>query len=221
MAASFRAKDSGTVVGANIILNRPAGTADGDTMLTVLSVGGSAIAITPPGGWTLEQRTDVTGFSVAVYSRVASSEPTTYTWTFGVTTATGHWAVWQGGDQLDAVALLSTQGNTSAAQIQIPSVTMRDDDEMLVAVYGTLANSATTPPLNMTERSDENTPGGSSAIATQFSQGPGESGVRSATAGSANVSVGMMMTIRSSRRLVESYETVNFGTEESEDVLFT
>ncbi len=221
MAAAFRAKDSGTVVGVNLVLSRPAGTADGDTLLTVLAVGGSAISITPPGGWDLEQRTDATGISLAIYSRIASSEPTSYTWTFDATTASGHWLAFSGGDQLDAIATLAAQANASAAEIQIPNATARDDDEMLVAAYATVANSATTPPAAMTERSDETTAAGSSAVATQFSQGPGQTSVRSATAGSAAINIGMMMTIRASRKLVETYETVNFGTEELEEVLMT
>ncbi len=63
----------------------PAGVSDGHFLLALIHVsGGSSAVVTPPAGWTLYQRTNEgTTRAALIYYKVASSEPASYTWTFG------------------------------------------------------------------------------------------------------------------------------------------
>ena len=78
------ANDGGT--GDPVVVTAPAGIVDGDLLLAfVYNSGASNTVVTPPSGWTL---VDTTNDSPAdddimwLYTKVASSEPSTYTWSF-------------------------------------------------------------------------------------------------------------------------------------------
>lgn len=86
MAIAFVNAQTAQLNAANTTLavNTPTGIADGNLMITILELN-AAVTVTPPGGWT-----HLTGFAVTSgtnvvdgYYRVASSEPASYTWTFG------------------------------------------------------------------------------------------------------------------------------------------
>ena len=71
--------------GTSLAINVPSGISNGDVMITVLELN-AAVTITQPGGWTNVG----SGFPVTngtnvldAWYRVASSEPASYTWTFG------------------------------------------------------------------------------------------------------------------------------------------
>src|SRR5688500_11767514 len=92
---------SGNVVDG-VVVDRPTGTADGDLLIliahgSVPTNSGNAPGINTPSGWTLVDTTFLNstigarGNRIAVFSKVASSEPANYTITFtnGFSTATG------------------------------------------------------------------------------------------------------------------------------------
>lgn len=100
MAISFVAESltSGQNTGAvSAVVSVPTGTADDDVMIAYgFAINGSASVptITVPSGWTtIDEDDDVseggaTKFKVGMYYRVASSEPSNYTWTYPLDTGT-------------------------------------------------------------------------------------------------------------------------------------
>src|SRR5688572_2066374 len=86
MSVAFQAIETvGTPANSTTLaVNVPAGTQDGDLLLTRIAVFSNR-TITPPAGgaWTLiREDADATVFTkVQSYYRVASSEPASYTWT--------------------------------------------------------------------------------------------------------------------------------------------
>ncbi len=88
MAITFRAGSPGTGSSSSLTVNVPSGTANNDVMVAAIGVQagiGSNASITAPSGWTQQGTTQQTNgvISLAVFTRVASSEPASYTWTFG------------------------------------------------------------------------------------------------------------------------------------------
>lgn len=225
MAATFRAKASTNINGLNITVSKPAGTVDDDTMIAMINTNNSGTSLTPPAAWTLIDRTSDasgTGVSQAVYSKIASSEGASYTWVQGASTdATGVILSFFGGDPLEAIRGAVAQANVSSTEVAIPSLTMDAPDLMLVALYSSAGGLTFTAPTGMTEKSDEQSTLVSGSSAIEFSQGPGETGVRAAVSSIAGVSVGLILAIGPSRRILETYEEVVFGTEDTEEVLFT
>lgn len=79
---SFRQKATGgNSTAANVTVNVPAGTADNDVMLFVLSKDDTG-AVTWPGGWNILQEATANSFYLGIGWRRASSEPASYTWNF-------------------------------------------------------------------------------------------------------------------------------------------
>jgi hypothetical protein len=220
MGARFRAATSVSVIAAGVSVSKPTGTVDNDTIIVFITVPGSGTSITEPAGWALVKRQDATGISIAAYSKIAASEGGSWNWTLGGSvTASGHALSFEGGDPLEAVNDVTSQANVSGTNIPIPSLSMPTSEMMLVAGYVTGANVTHTAPTDMIERTDV-AASHSASTATQFGQGPGDTGTRFATASSAAINIGMILSIGESRRIVDSYEIVQFGTEEREEVRF-
>lgn len=75
--ATTPATNSGSQSGSTVVVPVPTGTQNGDLMIAIVNATGAII--TPPAGWTeIVSQSDTRG-----YSRVASSEPASYTWTIG------------------------------------------------------------------------------------------------------------------------------------------
>jgi len=70
----------------DIVVAKPVGTLDGDLMVAIINLGGNAALGSPPLGWThlgaspSKVALDVYWSSVVVQAKIASSEPTDYTW---------------------------------------------------------------------------------------------------------------------------------------------
>ncbi len=72
-----------TAVSSNLtslVMNMPSGVADGNLLIALGVVDGNP-ALTAPAGWTTEQQWNGSAPISKVLSRVASSEPSSYTWT--------------------------------------------------------------------------------------------------------------------------------------------
>lgn len=72
----------------SIVVPLPAGVVDGDLLITILVVqSGTARTITTLSGWTLVRSDSVNAGQVvlATYQKIASSEPSTYTWSLSGT----------------------------------------------------------------------------------------------------------------------------------------
>jgi hypothetical protein len=89
VAVAFRSsatKKYGATV--NCTVNKPTGTVDGDLLVAIFSQGNNTpVAVTAPAGWALNNTftdiVDIAGFKVrnSVYTKTASSEGASWTWT--------------------------------------------------------------------------------------------------------------------------------------------
>jgi hypothetical protein len=160
----FRSADSNISATASITINKPAGVVDGDVMIASIAQGlvSSPLTITgSPAGWTLvrQVQSGVTNvFGIAVYSRVASSEPASYTWTFSkALNSAGGISAYVNVDTTTPVDIETGATGTPA------SITTTQPGEMIVASY--MGSGASfTPAAGMTERVDRTS--GSTNIAT-------------------------------------------------------
>jgi hypothetical protein len=197
---SFVAASSGAnPTATSLTLPVPAGIAAGHVMVAALDVRGGP-TITAPAGWTLV-RLDINGTVVrqAVYYRVASSEPASYTWTFSSSqAAAGGIAAFAGVDTATPIAAHGGQVNPSSTSITAPSITA-GAGSMLLGIFGTGPATAITPPAGMTERWEAKSTLGTykatSEAATEL-WGGGATGVRVATAANAGANVGQLVALK-------------------------
>jgi YD repeat-containing protein len=122
---AFRAAATRTASATTIAINEPAGTAQNDLMLAELAVNNMTTAtITPPSGWTLLERRNLSYDSQAyfVYYKLAGSgEPAAYTWTFSAAkNMSGGIASFSGVDTASPVNQFGSQQNTSVASFSTP-----------------------------------------------------------------------------------------------------
>ncbi|HTD63955.1 MAG TPA: glycosyltransferase [Verrucomicrobiae bacterium] len=201
-AIAFRAAAtavSGAAGSTSLTVNVPAGTQNGDFMIATVSVrdvGSGALMGTPAAGWTaLRPMMDGTWTRVYMYTRVASSEPASYTWTFNIKTrATAAIVGYSGVDTANPVDLdaFTTQPSWTDTYVT-PSITTTVANAMIVATFsvGTATSGLSiVQPTGMAERYDLN--GGNSSIQLQESADAtqataGASGQKTATASSSGL----------------------------------
>jgi len=151
----FRASDSNISATATITINKPAGVVDGDVMIASIAQGlvASPLTITvTPTGWTLVRQSQfgVTNvYGMAVYSRVASSEPASYTWTFSkALNSAGGISAYVNVDTANPIDVETGGSGTPA------SITTTQPGDMLVVSSMSTSNTTFTPPAGMIERID-------------------------------------------------------------------
>lgn len=202
---TFRAATSAASVPiTSITVAKPAGVTTNDVLLGAVTVR-SALAITPPAGWTLV-RSDVNGSSItqAVYSRVAGgSEPPNYTWTFAgpVTGTVGAIDAYSGVNTTTPVDVSGGQANASSASVTAPSVTTTVANDMVVGFFGTANDATFTVASGMTERTDilAHTVSDSSAESADVVKATaGATGTRVATASKSAVNIGQLVALKPS-----------------------
>lgn len=83
MAVAFRALTQGDSFSTTLPINKPAGVVNGDLLIAQIIGDGTSITITAPAGWALLEGPIASGASATlwVYYKLASSEPTSWTWT--------------------------------------------------------------------------------------------------------------------------------------------
>jgi hypothetical protein len=197
--ASHAAKDA-----SSLTISKPAGAASGDLMVAAVNVRGTP-TITAPSGWTLV-RLDVNSSTMrqAIYTKIAAtSEPSSYTWSFSAKgSTTGIIAAYQGVDPTTPVDAASGQATAASTSITAPAVTTTVPGTLLVGFFGTAANPATTPPFGMIEQAElvQNAGKNKSSLETAdaFLPATGSSGTRVATASTASTNVGQLVAIRPS-----------------------
>lgn len=132
------------------IINVPSGTVDGYVMVAFVSVNNTT-STTTPTGWTLINSQLNGGISgrISLYFRVASSEPSNYTFTHSSTQRNGGWISTFAGVDTSSV----TNGSSmTGASFTAPSITTTVANTMLV--YGgyndNAANTVFSAPGGMT-----------------------------------------------------------------------
>src|SRR5258705_435273 len=157
-AVAHRSSSSVTVATGNAMINKPAGTVNGDVMVAAVAVRPNTVSITPPTGWTLIQRVDnpnASSSSIALYYRVASSEGATYTWTLGGNTgAAVATSTFSGVDTSSPINAGAGQNTPSGVSHAAPSITPTVNNAMVLSLHSYSSSNPWTPPAGMTEDVD-------------------------------------------------------------------
>jgi hypothetical protein len=123
--------------GTSLVINVPSGTAAGDLLLATISTDGSTSFSTPTGWTLLNQDSNGTDITLAVFYRVADgTEPTNYTfnWT-GSEQAAGAILRYTGVDTTTPIDVWDAANSNDNAPTA-PSVNTTVADTMVVRIYG-------------------------------------------------------------------------------------
>lgn len=153
---TFRAassNNSGTG-GSSLMINKPTGTITGDVMIAHIVVNPTGNTITAPTGWTLINRQDssVDISTVTYWKAAGSSEPTSYTWSFGTSgEASGGIASYTGVNTTTPIDASSVQYNHTTSTVSNSGVTTTVANDMLVFVVGVVVPTTVNAPTGFTE----------------------------------------------------------------------
>lgn len=155
MTIAFRSFTTFTRNGSgNVTPSKPAGVVDGDGLLFLFDPVAKSLTAT---GWTSETAT--TGFTAGraiwPYSRRASSEPSSYTFTMPAGgTLSDFPSLMLAFSGADPTTLLDAQAQggsgTTNTSLTAPSVTTTQSNSMIICAYLYNNSSAFTPPAGMT-----------------------------------------------------------------------
>lgn len=200
MAVAVQASTTRSSATANATGDRPTGTVDGDLLIAFVLIATGTTVSGVPSGWNLEDNTgNAAGCRVVTYTKIASSEPATWTWTLNTATNNAvHVLRIDGHDPTTYVNVDGGQANDSAStSVVAPSVTTTKDNCLLIFAGGINANATQTAPGSMTEVTDAL--GGGSARALETAQqalgAAGATGTRTSTASASAVNVGYLIAI--------------------------
>ncbi len=210
MAVAIASSTSANTADANattITVTVPASIADGEFMLMGIATAGTLADVTTPAGWTQVHKVVsgvTTNFVLAVYSRVASSEPANYVVTTssgrsagGIVRITGSTAV------VDASAE-DANGLAARSDVQCPTVTLSDTGLHITFAGqrgGTDGVVVTwTAPAGYTEQEDDSstnvTTGRNGAIEIAYKAlAAGATGAVTATASTVGNSAGVSVAV--------------------------
>jgi hypothetical protein len=175
------------VAASGITIGVPTGTRDGDVMVAFIAARANSNHISGPPGWAL-LREDTFGSSpyvtVATYTRTASSEPATYTWTLNSSVnVAGSIVSYFNCGGVDAS---SGQGNAAGTfSSTAPGVTVPGGDihDLLLEMFSPSAGvgfTAVTLPAGTTQRLNFGTSGISEAMGEERLSAGGATGSRTA-----------------------------------------
>jgi uncharacterized protein YbdZ (MbtH family) len=141
--------------GSSLSISVPAGTTSGDVMMAFVIVQTAGNTITPPAGWTKVLRQDTSSAIATVsYVKVAgSSEPASYTWSFGTAgQASGGIASYIGVNTTTPVDASHAQYNSSTSNVDNSGVTTTTANDMLVYAVGIIVPTTVNVPSGFTEQ---------------------------------------------------------------------
>ncbi len=198
----FRGVTTTSGQGSSFTINKPAGTAAGDTMLIHIVLRDD-YALTVPTGWILVRRSPSPGPYSAIYRKTAgASEPASYTWSVQNTrfaVALGTWT------NVDTTNPINAQGGQSGfgSSIVAPSITTTVPNTVLVAFWSIRDNTGVTIPGSMTLRwSDNSQQGGQPKSnvqgtgATEAFASSGATGSRTAVSSASEDNVGQLIALK-------------------------
>lgn len=159
LSVTHRAATSATAAsGANLVINAPAGLADGDFMILTIYCPTPTAIINPPTGWTFLARymdTDGTnGGIVEVYYKIASAEGANYTVLDNSATRNAVIAAFISVDHFFPVTEVRGTGSSGAAVIS-PTIHSRNANTQVIAIQAARDGTWATP-AGYTERVDAN-----------------------------------------------------------------
>lgn len=193
------ASTQSTASGSSLVINKPAGTIDGDLMIAVNSTSGlGTVTWTGDTGWTeVADQNAVPNLRIAY--KVAASEGSSYTFTTSGTNVTTAGAI-----LTYRYASYGGIGSftTNANPLSLSSVTTTSSQAVLIAAVSRLsANITLVAPSDMTARVTDNDATGPSYIVADRVISNGPSGTRSITTGTTSNVVGIMLFINPTRSL--------------------
>jgi hypothetical protein len=147
---TFRDVQSSTVTaGTSLVVTKPSATADGDFMVVAIVMPNTRTVSAVPSGWTVAPNLPLVSGSIAttlyVYTKVAASEASSWTWTLD--SATDALAVAVAYSDVQAVTPFNVSGvpvtGAPASTISTPSITPSVDGCKIVAIYA--VDTSTSP----------------------------------------------------------------------------
>jgi myo-inositol-hexaphosphate 3-phosphohydrolase len=144
-----------TTAATTLTIPKPANTAQGDVLVSCVSLNGGSIGAAPAGWTPLASVTALANPKVYGYSKVAtSSEPASYSWTTSSTTSGGSITRYSGASGLDTSATSATSppSGPAASSGSVPGVTTTTPNAMLVGCMSVNSSSVTlTSPTGMSQ----------------------------------------------------------------------
>jgi hypothetical protein len=209
MAVAFRAAATGTKTGGsglNLVINVPAGTADGDVMVAMVLTGTGTTAATQASWTTLDSQT--TGPTARSFYRIASSEPASYTFTVvDAQTSTGAIVTYSGSHATTPINQHAAYNRlTSTTSISATTVTPSVDNCMIVFLGGAGAAASATPPSGYTERADISQGGITVEAAELLQTTAAATGTVTATASASTNTQGTVVAIAPPTAATGSYQ---------------
>jgi uncharacterized protein YbdZ (MbtH family) len=139
---------------SSLTIGQPAGTSSGDVMVAHVVVRTAGNSIAAPAGWSQVLRQDSpSAISTATYVKAAgSSEPATYTWSFGTSgEASGGIGSYIGVSNSTPVDTDHAQYNASTSNMDNSGVTTTAANDMLVYAVGIVVATTVNVPSGFTE----------------------------------------------------------------------
>ena len=185
-----------TTASTTLTIPEPANVAQGDLLVSCLSLNGGSIATTGvPAGWTrLAAVTAIANPKVYGYYKVATeSEPASYAWTTTSTASGGGIARYSGASGLDTAA--TSASGAAASSGTVPAVASTTANAMLVGCMSVNSTSVTvTPPAGMAQAVE--TGARRFEVADGIQASPGPSGAKTWRFGSAREWAGWLVALR-------------------------
>lgn len=187
----------------------PAGVVEGDLLLMHVSVrGGSNVSASPPLGWTqLRNSPNGTAIRLATYYKLAAAdEPASHTVTFGGANpsqqAVGQISAYSDPDQVQPVEINGAVATGTSTTPSGNSVTVTEQDGIVVFLCAHGKGASFTPPTGMTERADGKSGASAAADASSLESAdmkmatPAATGTKRATATVSAAWVGHLVALR-------------------------
>ncbi|MBD1542923.1 phytase [Arthrobacter sp. IA7] len=185
-----------TAASTTLTVPKPANVAQGDLLVSCLSLNGGSVATTGvPAGWTrLAAVTAIANPKVYGYYKVATgSEPASYAWATTSTASGGGIARYSGASGLDTAA--TSASGAAASSGTVPAVTSTTANAMLVGCMSVNSSSVTlTPPAGMAQAVE--TGARRFEVADGIQASPGPSGAKTWRFSSAREWVGWLVALR-------------------------
>jgi hypothetical protein len=206
------------------------GTESGDLLLAILAFeSGSSVNLITPTGWTLIKITNnTTNLGLATYWKIAGSiEPNSYSfsstggkkWSLGISRITGV------SKEQPIAGYREAIGTVATFNVDAPSVTSTEPNQLVVAVYTNKKATIYTPMAGTTERFDRpNTTEGLPSLmkATYYQANPGQTGIKRAISQEKEIWAAQQILINSGSRVLPVnflYFRINYSEKTREATL--
>lgn len=194
------ASTQNTSSGTTLVINKPAGTIEGDLMIAMMCVASNNPTWTGDTGWTeIADQTTATPYLRLAYKVAGASEGASYTFTANKSQVSAGAILTYRYADYDTIAGAFTTG---ANPLALTSISPSLSQSLLLAVGARQAASVTLgTPTSMTARVTDNDATSPSFIVCDQQVAKGPTGTRSMSTGSTSNVAGIMLAIKPTRSL--------------------